>query len=139
MYTIDDFEIGNILMLEEDTTHLKKGTELYLSSRATVECVHPYTCSLSPKELYGHLKGSSFKRVGANKSDYGDMSPQEIRGNVGGVDFRIDKLTSVTTRIFVSNYLITYNNETNKLRVFDENNPLGKDIPIFNTEKTNPS
>ncbi len=65
---------------------------------------------------------------------------QSIEINVGGVEYKIDVLTSISTRVFVSNYIITYNKETNELRVFNANNIDDSEQEItkgelFNTEK----
>jgi len=59
--------------------------------------------------------------------------------NKDDVAFTIDKLTSITDRIWVSNYIILFNTETNKLRIFDKNkvDSLGKDLKqgeLFNSE-----
>ena len=62
-----------------------------------------------------------------------------IEIDVGGVDYRVDVLTDISTRVFVSNYIVVYNKETNKLRVFDAYHVdgTGEDLTkglLFNTE-----
>jgi hypothetical protein len=49
------------------------------------------------------------------------------------VSYKIDKLTPLTSRVFINNYCITFNKETGKLRVYDEN--ISQDKEIFNSEK----
>lgn len=68
------------------------------------------------------------------------MKAEVLKGSVkvdtGFTQIKVDQITPLTSRMFVGNYCITYNKETNKLRVFDTNIKDDTRLAeLFNSEK----
>ena len=56
-----------------------------------------------------------------------------MKAEINGTPIKVDALTQITTRIWLedTNYMITVNNETGKVRVFKK----GEDKEVFNSEE----
>jgi hypothetical protein len=120
------FAVEDIILLQENTPFFEKGCEFFITGINTIAPIPPLETNMSQEDLYKHLKDFCFKRIGTSKINYGQKFDVASASSI----FKIDKLTDITSRIFVSNYVITYNKKSNKLRVFDSK----ANVEVFNTE-----